>query len=384
MNSRSIGRDIAINGRFLTQKLSGVQRYSRELVTALDRLIHIDPDRIGDSRWRLLVPPGANLDLELHAISVETVGSRGGHIWEQRDLARAAAGSRLLNLGNSGPLMHRDKIVVIHDAAVFRTPDNFGWRYRLAHRALGHALARTGRIGTVSQFSREELAQVLHLRKEAILLVRNGCDHFVDRPRDERVLADLGLERGRYFLFVGSPAPNKNLPVLLDAFARLDRPMAKLVVAGSLDRSVFGGQGAAAAESVVLAPGRTDAEIAALYANAAAHVFPSLYEGFGIPPLEAMASGCPVIASDIPVVREVCGDGACYFPAHDAHILADVMRRHWDDPAVGLQRKQAEQERVARFRWEDSARSLLDALTLPQPRLSGSVRPAAVPSPRAR
>ncbi len=311
------------------------------------------------------MPPGAEVGLPLNAIASETVGQGSGHWWEQRDLARAAAGMRLLNLGNSGPVLHRDKLVVIHDAAVFRTPGNFGRRYRAAHQVLGHAVARTGRIGTVSEFSRQELAAVLGLREEAILLVRNGCDHFVGRARDDAVLSELGIEPHRYFLFVGNPALNKNLGVLLAAFAQLGRPEAKLVVAGSLDRSVFGGAGAEPARSMILAGRRSDAQIAALYAHAAAHVFPSLYEGFGIPPLEAMASGCPVIASDIPVLREVCGDAASYFPPRDPAALAALMRRYWDTQQRSVAQQAAAAARVARFSWDDSARALIEAVVRP-------------------
>jgi glycosyltransferase involved in cell wall biosynthesis len=362
MRSENAPREIGFNGRFLTQSLSGVQRYSREMVKAVDRLIQSEPDRLGRHRWRMWVPPGSAIDLKLCAISVEPVGHRGGHMWEQRDLLRAASGARLVNLGNSGPVLHRDKLVVIHDAAVFRTPANFGWRYRMAHRLLGRALARTGRIGTVSEFSRDELALVLGLRADAIVLARNGSDHFVDRKPDDSVIDALGLERGRYFLFVGSPAPNKNLAVLIKAFAQLDRAGAKVVIAGSLDRSVFGGDGAGAADGVVLAARRSDAEIAALYANATAHVFPSLYEGFGIPPLEAMASGCPVIASDIAVVREVCGDAASYFDPRDASALTRLLRAHWDVPQRSAEQRVVAAARVARLTWERSARALIDAV----------------------
>jgi glycosyltransferase involved in cell wall biosynthesis len=356
---------VAINGRFLAQKLSGVQRYSREIVSAMDRLIQSDVNRLGRYRWRLMLPPGAGSDLALQAIEVETVGERGGHMWEQRDLMRRTAGARLLNLGNSAPVLHRDKLVVIHDAAVFRTPRNFGRNYRIGHRALGWALARTGRIATVSEFSRRELAQVLRLREESILLVHNGCDHFVGRAQDDNVLDALGLERQRYFLFVGNPTPNKNLAVLLQAFARLERPGAKLVIAGALDNSVFGGDGAPAGRNVIHTAGRSDAEVAALYKHAAAHVFPSLYEGFGIPPLEAMASGCPVIASDIAVTREVCGDAASYFAPHDAEALVALMRKHWDEPGRSLARQAAASERLNRFTWQASARSLIEAAIAP-------------------
>jgi glycosyltransferase involved in cell wall biosynthesis len=330
------------------------------MVIELDRLIQSEPDRLGRATWSLWVPPGVTSDLDLRAITVQQTGRHTGHLWEQRDLLRAARGTRLINLGNSGPVLHRDKLVVIHDAAVFRTPKNFSWRYRLAHRAMGRMLARTGRIATVSEFSRRELALVLGLREDAIIVVPNGCDHFVDRERDDSILEKLGLEKGRYFLFVGTPAPNKNLKVLLDAFRTIDRPDAKLVIAGSLDRSVFGGKGAAVSKDVIVAARRNDAEIAALYANATAHVFPSLYEGFGIPPLEAMASGCPVIASDIPVIREVCADAAVYFPPHDAVALSRIMKKFWDQDHE-TEFMELAQMRLNRFSWQVSAQILAKA-----------------------
>lgn len=365
MNLNDSCRDISINGRFLTQKLSGVQRYSREMVTAVDRLIQTEPDKLGCHRWRMWVPAGTDIDLQLAAITMKATGRGSGHVWEQRDLLRAAAGSRLINLGNSGPVLHRDKLVVIHDAAVFRTPENFSWKYRTTHRLLGKMLALSGTIGTVSEFSRSELASVLGTRKDTIVLARNGCDHFVGRERDDTILDALALEAGRYFFFVGSPAPNKNLAVLLEAFAQIDRRGAKLVVAGSLDRSVFGGEGASAASGVILASRRSDAEIAALYTHATAHVFPSLYEGFGIPPLEAMASGCPVIASDIPVIREVCCNAATYFAPHDAQALTRLMQTYWDVPQRSDAQQAAAAARVARFTWESSARALIDAVLTP-------------------
>lgn len=361
MNSTVERKDIAINGRFLTQKLSGVQRYSRELVQAVDRLIQSEASALGTRQWRMLVPQGADPDFQLRAIRIEQVGRSQGHLWEQRDLALAARGARLLNLGNSGPLLHRDRLVVIHDAAVFRTPENFGKRYRVAHRALSRALAASGRVGTVSEFSRGELAQVLHVDASKILVVHNGCDHLAERDRDDAVLGTLELKPQRYFLFVGNHAPNKNLGMLLEAFTRLDRPDAKLVVAGSLDRSVFGGGGALGGDGVVLAPGLSDAEVAALYANACAHVFPSIYEGFGIPPLEAMAAGCPTIVSDIPVLREVCGTGASYFPLTDVKALTALLQDHWDMPQRSEAQCLAAAERVARFTWEKSARRLIEA-----------------------
>lgn len=355
-------KDIVINGRFLAQKLSGVQRYSREIVTALDRLIAADPGGLGARRWRLLVPADATVDLDLTRIAVERVGHRSGHVWEQWDLPRAARNARLVNLGNSGPVLHRDALVVIHDVAVFRTPKNFAPRYARFHRILGRILARTARLGTVSRFSRAELADVFGLPREAIFVATNGSDHLRGRVQDDAILDRLGVVPGRYFLFVGSPTPNKNLATALDAFARLDRADVRFVIAGNLDNAVFGGRHPVDLPGVIAVSGANDAEIAALYADAAALVFPSVYEGFGIPPLEAMAVGCPVIAADIPVLRETCGDAVNFFGARDSAGLARLMAAHLDDRPAVLRPAELAAARVAHYTWERGARALADAI----------------------
>ncbi len=354
-------KDIAINGRFLAQKLSGVQRYAREITRALDAMILADPDGLGRRRWRLIVPDGVKSDHPLQAIETVHYGVRQGHFWEQWDLLRAARGQRLVNLGNSGPILHRDSITVIHDVAVFRTPRNFGSRYGRAHRMLSRILSRTSRLGTVSNFSRDELSAVLGVDRDRIFVAYNGSDHLVGRTADESVLIELALTPGRYFLFVGSPAPNKNLTVALDAFARLARPDIRFVVAGSLNNAVFGGRAPDKILRVVVASGRSDAAISALYANAAALVFPSRYEGFGIPPLEAMVHGCPVIASDIPVLRETCGEAAIFFDPDDAVTLARLMAEQLDNPDKRALQAAA-RERVAMFTWQRGAASLAEAI----------------------
>jgi len=354
-------KDIAINGRFLAQKLSGVQRYAREITRALDAMILADPEGLGRRRWRLIVPEGVVSDHPLQTIETVHAGARQGHLWEQWDLMRAAKGQRLVNLGNSGPVLHRDSITVIHDVAVFRTPQNFGSRYGKAHRTLSRLLARTSRLGTVSNFSRQELSAVLGVPTDRVFVAYNGCDHLIGRAADEGVLGELGLQPGRYFLFVGSPAPNKNLPIALDAFAQLNRSDVRFVVAGSLNNAVFGGRTPDEIPGVVVASGKSDEAISALYANAAALVFPSRYEGFGIPPLEAMVHDCPVIASDIPVLRETCGEAAIFFDPDDAATLARLMAEQLDWPDRDV-RRAAARERVALFSWDRGAASLAQAI----------------------
>ena len=169
---------VYINGRFLTQVLTGVQRYSRELIAALDLLIREQPDV--DVQWVLLCPRQAVLP-QLRAIRTVAVGVLTGHLWEQTNLAHAARGGVLISLGNSGPLLHRRQLVVIHDAAIFRTPENYGRPYRVAHRTLTRLLSRTAHLATVSHFSQQELAEILRLSPEVIAVVPDGVSHMDGR-----------------------------------------------------------------------------------------------------------------------------------------------------------------------------------------------------------
>ena len=118
---------ITINGRFMTQPLSGVQRFARELTLALDRRITAGdvPDALKNARWRLAVPRDTPMDLDLRAIGVDAFGGGPGHLWEQTALLRHAAGARLVGFGGSGPLLHRRQAVVIHDVTPFRHPQSF-------------------------------------------------------------------------------------------------------------------------------------------------------------------------------------------------------------------------------------------------------------------
>jgi glycosyltransferase involved in cell wall biosynthesis len=251
--------------------------------------------------------------------------------------------------------------VVLHDAQVYRHPEFFSRSYLALHRALGRLFARTAHLATVSNFSRSELAQALRLPIDAFTVIPNSAEHIRRSEPDERIIGKLGLKRGSYFMALGTMTRNKNLTLAIQASALLDRPDYPLVIVGGDNRQVFDDRDVKA-DRAVLAGRLHDTEIAALYKHASAFIFPSLYEGFGVPPLEAMAFGCPVIASTAAAVVETCGDGASYFDPHNAPALAELMRRRIaGEPPLAL--IAAEQEkRLQLFSWHRSARSLLDAL----------------------
>jgi len=350
---------IFINGRFLEQPLSGVQRYAREMLGALDRALS-DYDA-PDERWCLLTTGNEQDCPRLERIEKQAVRSKlGGHAWEQVILGRAAHGGALIGFGGSGPLHHASQLIVIHDASVFRRPEFYSARYGLWHRTMGRLLARRSRIATVSEFSRQELADVLHLDASRIPIFYNGSEHLDRIPPSLEAMDRLGLRDRTYFVALGNLTPNKNLAVALEALEQL--PNALLVVIGSVNQRVFGKSlGERLSDRFVFTGRLDDANVRGLLSNATALLFPSLYEGFGIPPLEAMVNGCPVVASDIPPVREVCGDAALYFNPHRGRELAGAMRAIMTEPdAVRQERIRRGFDRAAAFTWDRSARELAE------------------------
>ncbi|WP_439598572.1 glycosyltransferase family 4 protein [Falsiroseomonas sp.] len=342
---------LAINARFLTQKMSGVQRFSREIVTALAE---------SGRPIRLLAPRDA--PAEFAGLRVEHIGRRAGQSWEQFDLPGALAGQHLLNLGNTAPLrVGAAQTLVIHDAGVFDTPESYSFAFRAWYRALHWTLPRRGaRIVTVSEFSRGRLSMHLGLPAARIGVVMEGGEHALRDAAEPAVLARHGLQPGRFALAVGTRAAHKNLDALREAVALLAARGMKLAVAGAADAGVFRNAGDVDA---AVALGRvSDGELRALYGAALCLIFPSRYEGFGLPPLEAMWCGCPVLAAAAGAVPEVCGEAALYFDAEGPRTPAAALARLLDEPLLAERLRMAGRDRAATFSWAAAADRLLGLL----------------------
>jgi glycosyltransferase involved in cell wall biosynthesis len=239
-----------------------------------------------------------------------------GHVWEQVYLPTQLHRKLLWSPGNTGPLAVSRQVLTIHDAATLDHPEWFERKFALWYGALLPRLVRKVRaIITVSNFSKERIVRLTGVNAERVEVVLNGVD-LRFRPADQQAVIEMREKfqlDGSYILFVGSLEPRKNLKLLLEAWQLGDFDGATLAVVGTSGHLFQKLQFDSIPDGVRLL-GRVDDEaLPVLYSAAAGFVYPSVYEGFGLPPLEAMACGCPVAVSDIPAHREVCGSLAIYF-----------------------------------------------------------------------
>ena len=350
---------IAVNGRFLTQPMVGVQRFAIEVVKAIDGLIDDGEYASLDGRIELLAPPSAR-EFPLRHIPVRRCGVGGGYFWEQVEFPLHARGSLLLNLCILGPVAVRRQVVVVHDATVRARPSTFSWRFRAAYNFLIPQLCRRAACPvTVSEFSRREIGKWYGADVGRMPVCLEGGDHITAIDADHSIIERLGLAGRKYFLGVGI-GKNKNLEAQVAAFHKAGLTDTLLVLTGLRYPRVSGSPENLHWDGVRNAGYVTDAELRALYEHALALVFPSYYEGFGLPPVEAMTCGCPVIISTQPALLEMCGDAALACNADDVDELARLMRLLHDDPSRRAAMTAAGRTRAMQFTWRSTARILLD------------------------
>lgn len=364
MNSKTIW----VNGRFLSRKITGVERVAGEILTSLSRNF-LDEHGRYDSKgcqlhFKLAIESESSFPTPDFAKNweVKKIGHRKGHAWEQLDLASLPAEDWILSLCNTGPLLRAKQVIFFHDAQVYAIPQNFDWKFKWWYKALLNiAGRRSKRILTNSEFSKSELVKYTGISEEKFETILLGCEHiqkFIPEPHLELLSK---LDGKPYVLAVSSASPNKNFSSVLKALELLGDEAPHCVIVGQQYSKVFK-ESKLNSDRVIEMGYVTDEALAGLYQNAMCLIFPSFYEGFGLPPLEAMLLGCPVITSNCSSLPEVCGSAALYCDPNDPATISNSISFLLKNPEKVEALRKASKIHATNFTWVKSATSLLKVL----------------------
>jgi len=362
---------IIVNARFLAQEVTGTQRFAINISRELKKAY---PDTI------FLAPP-AILDNDLaDELDVKIISKSNYHryrklhlpanlLWEQIDLPlwlRKCGNPALLNLANLAPYFYGNNFVTIHDLAFHLHPEFFSRRFALFYKFTIPKLSRSARrVFTVSHYSKKSLMQQLEIPAEKITVSYNAVNN--DCWASHRYPSPFPWP---YILVVGALEPRKNLVRLISAFQKLDDENLRLVIVGSENKEVFRQYDAlssvdmdgACKQRIIFTGYLEDRQLRAHYSHAVCFCYPSLYEGFGLPPLEAQAMGCPVLVSDRTSLPEVFAASALYFNPENTDEIKERLDSILKDKRLRQKLIAAGYDNLKRFSWEKSAGIIVDAI----------------------
>jgi len=334
-----------INGRFLVHRITGVERYAREIVSELDKLVPADME------ISMAIPPEVAEIPSFKNIHVVKIGWLHNRMWEHISFPWYVRQQKAisLNLCNVAPLTDPG-IVCIHDVKIKARPQDFSKKFIFWYKVLfwnetKHAKA----ILTDSEFSKREILKYYPRSSQKITVIPLAWQHYDRIGYDEGTLIKYGLQKGQYFYSMCSLEPNKNFRWIAEE-AR-NHPDQIFAVAGSINQKVFSdGLGFERPKNMKLLGYVTDEEAKTLSRDCLAFLFPTFYEGFGIPPLEAMASGCHnIVVSDTEVMHEVFGNSVSYVNPEDPSVEIPIRTLNTDIT-------------LNKYSWEKSAELLLKVL----------------------
>lgn len=354
---------VAINGKFLSAPVTGVHRVAIELANALARMKQAGHEAVAGLDLHIAMPwDGIN-----HADEVDLpkriVGPLRHIPWEQLTLPLKDRSGLLLNLCNIGPAFRANSITMIHDAQVYLTPGSYSLPFRTWYKLVQPIMLRRHRhFLTVSDYSRQQIRRFCAVPEERISVIHNGVDHVHRYASNPTILGRLGLRGERFVIGLATTQLHKNVATLIEAFRGPALSDLKLVLFGSAGRAAFEAIGVAVPDNVVFAGRVSDGELKALMSAALATGFPSRTEGFGLPPLEAMALGCPAVVAPCGALPEICGEAAIYADPDKPdewraafRSLADDMDRHAERSIAGI-------VQASRFTWDRAALELCRVL----------------------
>ncbi|MBI4948735.1 MAG: glycosyltransferase family 4 protein [Deltaproteobacteria bacterium] len=363
---------IAFDGRVIRAGKSGVGVYAESLLSALSSIdkksaYKVLSNEVFKSLSRNFSSVQTNVSIESHPF---------GDLWEQFYLPAYLKGNKV-DVFHS-PTFHIPfvsgrfkKVVTIHDLVSFRTPQTQPRGFTLYSRFMTRfASLSADAIIVPSRTVKSELVGLLNVSPEVLHVIPEaprGMFRPASRAECESVKSKYGLS-GSFILTVGSIEPRKNIPSLIRAYSLLrqrGKTRHKLVICGAKGwmreheriQGLIGDLGIG--NDVVFTGYVPDEDLPAMYTLADLFVYPSLYEGFGLPPLEAMACGCPVVASNCSAIPEVVGDAGVLVEPMDADGISEAMQSVMEDEGLKRRLCAAGFARAREFSWEKTARETL-------------------------
>jgi glycosyltransferase involved in cell wall biosynthesis len=349
---------LAINGRFLAARQSGVQRVAKNLVQGWDGWADFEDEPFGGIT--LQYPKNAPALLPLKVIAQKRVGQTTGQLWEQLEFGSVPKAARLINLCNSGPMFRNSAVTMIHDAQTFTTPESYSRAFVSWYALMLPQLAKkSDLIVTVSEFSREQLIRYRVAPGHKIEVIPNGVDHIRNVVADTEIVAQMGLIEREFVLAFGSPQAHKNTQVLIKAFNDKRLANTPLVLVGHLTADQFKDSlQIDIPVNIKMAGPLDDRKLRALMEAAGCIAHPSLTEGFGLPPLEAMLLGCPAIVARAGALPEVCGAGALYADPYDVDEWVRGISQLMEEGDDRAERVRLGVSIASNYTWAKSARLL--------------------------
>ncbi len=366
---------IAVNARFLSQHVTGTQRFAINISRELKK---IKPDTI------FLAPPDIRKQDLAEELDVTVIGEKHFHIynklklpahllWEQIDLPRWLKKHKhlpLLNLVNLAPLSYPENHVAIHDLAFRLYPQYYSKKFRFFYNFAVPIIARRAKhIITVSHFSKQTIEKHLNIPSSKITVAHNAIEiehwqSYAIKPKPYP---------WPYILTVGSLEPRKNMVRLIAAFNQIIDKNLHLVIAGRGNSKIFGKTSKSKQKKIIFTGYLNDEKLANLYANAVCLCYPSLYEGFGLPPLEAQALGCPVIVSNQTSLPEVFLDSALYCNPNKVESIVDKLIEMTGNENLRQKLVAAGYRNIKRFSWKKSVSLILDSMSCKSQAPSGQL-----------
>jgi len=351
------GKNIYIAARFLTQPITGVQRFGIELSKAIKKLNDYHNYNI------TFISPKNVLHKEIaDFFGTIIIGNLKGHLWDQISLLRflkSKGNPLVINFSNTLPVFYKNKIVTIHDIIPFKYPVNY--KYKKYYNIILPLMVKNSKhILTISEFSKKEIASYFGIDENKISIIYNGVN--------EKFKPKKLQKKTKYILAVSSLAFHKNFIKLIEAFSYLKTKNIELYIIGEPNIKVFGKDSIKIlnyiknAENIKFWRRIDDDTLIELYSNALCFVYPSLYEGFGLPPLEAQACGCPIVISDIPVFKEIYEDSALYFNPLNPYDIADKIDQVINDENLRNTLIEKGFENSKKYKWEKSAEQFFKVL----------------------